>query len=150
MSKTVHFKSDVFGGSVTFSDPLSLEQEAAIERANYHLMRVMKNINGEEDGAAIRALAVLPGILACVEKWSLSRIPENPTVQTWPTRPRAAVASLTSWLFSEVGKIYTDSQDEEIPNASVPQRMPTPAAKEPSPESYTSLSVLTDSELKQS
>jgi hypothetical protein len=139
-----------FTGSVTFSDPLSLEQEAAIERANFHLGRALENIDGAEDGAAIRTLTILPGILECVEKWNLSKIPEEPTVQTWPTRPRNAVVSLVSWLFTEIGKIYTDSQDEEIPNAPAPQPTPTPAATDLSQENSTSSSVSTVSVSKPS
>ena len=143
MSKVLQRKMEPFTGSVTLSDPLSLEQEAAVERANYHLERAIENIDGEADGVSIRTLAILPGVLACVEKWNIAGIPENPTIQTWPTRPRNAVVSLVSWLFVEIGKIYTDAQDPEIPNAFAPQPTPTPAATDSNPENSTSSNAST-------
>ena len=141
MSKVLPYKVEPFIGSVTFSDPLSLEQEAAIERANAAMRREMDSLGGI--GASAIIAAILPGILACVEKWNIPGIPENPTVQTWPTRPRVAVSALVAWLLTEVGKLYQDTVEPEAPNALPPQPMPMPAAMESSPEKSTSSTAST-------
>ena len=46
MSKVLQYKAEPFTGSVTLSDPLSLEQEAAIERANAELQRAISQLGG--------------------------------------------------------------------------------------------------------
>jgi len=150
MSKVLQYKEEPFTGSVTFSDPLSLEQEAAIERANAAMRRTLEALGGTSNGPSALIAAILPGILACVEKHTLTGIPDNPTIQTWPTRPRVAVSLLVAWLLREVGKLYQDTVDPEAPNALPPQPTPTPAAKDPSLENSTSSTVSTVSVSKPS
>jgi hypothetical protein len=138
MSKTVLYKEEPFVGSVTFSDPLSLEQEAAYERAHADTQRAISQLGGANNGSSAILVAALPGILACVEKIELNNIPKNVTVQTWPTRPRLAVAALVAWMLTEVSNLYEESTDTKVPNAPSPQPTPTPAARENSPENSTS------------
>jgi hypothetical protein len=146
MSKTVLYKDEPFVGSVTFSDPLSLEQEAAIERANAEMQRTISQLGGPQFGSSALIAAILPGILMCLEKIQLNGIPENVTLQTWPTRPRVAVSTLVAWLLVEVSKLYNDSAEPEAPNALPPQPTPMPAATENNPENSTSSTASTASE----
>ena len=143
MSKVLQHKAEPFSGSVTFSDPLSLEQEAAIERANAELRRTIAELGGPDKGSSAMIAAILPGILACIEKHTLAGIPAEPTVQTWPTRPRVAVATLVAWLLTELSKLYNDSTDTEAPNALQPQPTPTPAATDSNPGNSSSSTVST-------
>ena len=138
MSKVLQYKEEPFTGSVVFSDPLSLEQEAAIERANADMKRTIEALGGVNNGSSAMIAAILPGILACTERWNLSGIPEEPTLQTWPTRPRVAVSKLVAWLLTELSKLYQDATDIEAPNALPPQPTPTPAATDLNPEKYIS------------
>ena len=143
MSKVLQYKAEPFTGSVTLSDPLSLEQEAAIERANAELQRAISQLGGANKGSSALIAAILPGILACVEKHTLTGIPDPPTVQNWPPRPRVAVSTLVAWLLVEVSKLYNDATDTEAPNALPPQPTPTPAATENNPENSTSSTAST-------
>ena len=115
MSKTVTYKGAKFAGSVTFSDPLTLDQEAAFEIANGAYKEAQ--LRAGTPGAATSARAFLPAILACVEKWQLAGIPESVTIETWPLRPRAAMIELLAFLIGEIGKLYADSTDTTVPNA---------------------------------
>jgi hypothetical protein len=105
MSKTVSFTSEKWGGSVTFADPLTLEQEAAWEYAMgaFSVAR--------EKGGIIAALiiALIPGFEACVEKWELKGFPERITLANFPTRPKVECAKLIAWLVTNITELYTDS-----------------------------------------
>jgi hypothetical protein len=111
MSKTVSFTSEKWGGSVTFSDPLTLEQEAAYE---YALADYRKALD-KGGGLSAQNVALLPGIFAAVEKWDLKGFPERITLANFPTRPRQERANLIAWLVEQVSTLYKESQD--IPNA---------------------------------
>jgi hypothetical protein len=130
MSKTVEYKGTHFAGSVTFSDPLRIDQEAAFEEAQAAFQRELALLGGAARGPAAIVQAILPGLLACIEKFSISGIPENVTLETWPLRPRLAMVELVAWLIAEVGKLYADSTEPEAPNAPSPLPTPAPAAKE--------------------
>lgn len=105
MSKTVSFTSDVWGGSVTFSDPLTLEQEAAWE---YGIAAYQEAVS-KGGGLSAQGVGLLQGILPCVEKWELKSFPERPTLANFPTRPRDERAKLMAWLVDNIRKLYEDS-----------------------------------------
>jgi hypothetical protein len=111
MSKSVVYTSDKWGGSVTFHDPLTLEQEAAWEYAiaDFQMAR--------EKGGGLSAqnVALMPGILACVEKWELKDFPERITLTNFPMRPKEERAKLIAWLVTNIAELYSDSVT--VPNS---------------------------------
>jgi hypothetical protein len=111
MSKTKTFESTIWGGSVTFHDPLTIEQEAAWEYAYADLQKA------RERGGGISAIliAALPGIDACVEKWELKNFPERPTLADWPMHQKVESAKLLACLVKNILELYNDSVN--IPNA---------------------------------
>jgi hypothetical protein len=122
MSKTVSFTSEKWGGSVTFSDPLSMPQEAAFEMAQAEYRTVFS----KGGGLSAQMSALLAGVLPCVEKWDLKNFPDSPTLANWPTRPKQEVAKLVAWLLEQCAALYMESV--EIPNASRPAPTLTPQA----------------------
>ena len=114
MSKVVEYKGEKFAGSVTFSDPLTLDQEAAFEEAQAAANIL---INTGNRGASSIMRAALPGIFTCIEKWELTGVPASPTLETWPLRPRVEVAKLFAWLIEQITILYLDSTDTIAPNA---------------------------------
>ena len=110
MSKTVTYTSDKWGGSVTFHDPLTLEQEAAWESAI-----LASKALGSDVGLAEQQVKIIPGILACVERWELKDFPERITLANWPTRPRLERAKLIAWLVKNISDLYEDSVT--VPNS---------------------------------
>ena len=110
MGKKVAFTSEKWGGSVTFYDPLTIEQEAKLEYALSDLQIA------REKGGVLSALiiALFPGIEACVEKWELKDFPERITLENFPTRPKIECANLIAWLVTNILELYNESTT--IPN----------------------------------
>jgi hypothetical protein len=104
MSKQVSCPVKEFPGVVIFSDPITITQAAQYETA--------KNLGQRfaEMGTdtAVYATAVLPGTLACVEKWSLKGFQEGITLDSIPLKPHKARAEFVAWLVAEVEKLYAD------------------------------------------
>ena len=111
MGKTVSYTSEKWGGSVTFSDPLTLEQEAAYE---YALADYRKALD-KGGGLSAQNEALLPVIFDAVMRSELKGCPESMTLANFPTRPRQERANLIAWLVEQVSTLYKESQD--IPNA---------------------------------
>jgi hypothetical protein len=128
--KIIKYKSQLWGGLITLSDPLTLEQESAFEKAATEAQRE-RNRYGDSIVTTF-ALCYLPAILLCVEKWDLKDFPKEPTMLTFPARPIKEVAMLVSRLVQEITTLYTESID--IPNASGPEPTPTQQETAPSPE----------------
>ena len=112
--KTEEYLDATFAGFVTFAEPLRIDQEAAFEDAQAAAKAIIDRGNR---GPASIMQAALPGIFACVEKWELAKIPAQPSLETWPIRPRVQIASLFSWLMEKITAIYTDSVEPTAPNA---------------------------------
>jgi len=110
MSKTVSYTSEKWGGSVTFYDPLTLEQEAAWEYA-LGAFNKAREANG---GVSAFLIALVPGFTACVEKWELKDFPERITLDTWPRKQKMESAKLIGWLVTNISELYSDSVT--IPN----------------------------------
>jgi len=100
-----------WAGSVTFTDPLTLPQAAAWERAVAGAQKVLK----EGAGMSAYNYAILAGICTCVEKWELKGLPERITPESFPAKPHKARAELVAWLVNCVIDLYKDA--DEIPNA---------------------------------
>lgn len=56
----------------------------------------------------------LPAIFGCVEKWELSGLPDNLTIDNFPSSPRSESHALIEWLFLEIRKVYLG--ETTIPN----------------------------------
>lgn len=106
MPKVIQSPVSEWPGTVTLHEPMTLVHEAAWEDALSHYERGR--------GAAASALALLPGVFACVQSWDLSGFPVKPTLESFPTRPREARTRLIAWLVSEISELYTDG--EIVPN----------------------------------
>ena len=97
MSKVITSPVQRWAGTVTIADPLTLSQAAVIEDA-------ISGYEPTEGNVKIISLRVndekqLPAILACVEKWELSKCPQSVTLENFPASPRAARHNLVSWIF---------------------------------------------------
>ncbi len=126
MSKVIQSPVKRWPGMVTLHDPLSYPQliawEDAINAADKSELADearAKNPDGKLTLGAIGARprlaqTVLPGILACVEKWELQSFPEIVTLDTFPSTPRMPALMLISWLMAEINKLYDDAG--EVPN----------------------------------
>ena len=106
--KTVSYDGK-WKGTITLFDPLTMQQEAAWERAMSNFRKAI------DEGLGISSfnLAALPGILECVSEWKLEGFPERLTIDNFPARPRTERANLISFLVTKISEIY---QAEEDPN----------------------------------
>lgn len=95
-------------GKVLLPDFLTFPQFSAFREA--------LDAASEEPNSLKSDQLLLPGIMACVEKWELnSGFPENVTAQTFPATPLKASVKLIRTLRDELLKIIVE--EEEIPNA---------------------------------
>lgn len=121
MSKVIKSPLQRWAGEVTISDPLTLSQAHLIEDG-------LTQPQGGEDGRIWFTVIddkQLPAILGCVEKWSLSNFPENPTLENFPASPRGDSHKLIDWLFSEIRNVYFG--EAQVPNESSPTLTDTQA-----------------------
>ena len=110
MSKKVDVKIGKWVGSVEIADPLTIPQAQLIEQG-------MKPIDGGEDGKVFLSQIdanQLPAVIACVEKWDVTNIPENATLDNFPASPRKASHDLVDHIWREVLKVYLG--EATIPN----------------------------------
>ena len=96
MPKIITSPSAYFAGSVTISDPLSFPQFIAWEDALAAVKETSAATVGDVASNARASLAVLPGVLACVDRWELQHLPNDPTPDTFPATPRAEVFKLVA------------------------------------------------------
>lgn len=111
MSKTVKTESKRWAGTVVIADPLTIPQAQLIEAA-------MRPVEGDDAGKVYLSQIdanQLPAVIACVEKWDVTNMPEGVTVETFPASPRKESHEFISWLFGEVLKVYFGELN--IPNA---------------------------------
>ena len=110
MSKVVLSPIKEFPGQVVLFDPLNMHQVLAWEHG-------IKDAKLTE-GATLSEVnaAYLPGIIACVQKWELSGVPNDPTPDNFPMSPRISTAKLIDWLIGEISKVYFGEVDTEEKN----------------------------------
>ncbi len=111
MPKRISSPSSRWPGFVTFSDPLTLPQALAWEKAVREAQA-----NMETGTVTDFNYAVMPGIFACVDKWELDGL-DNPTPDTFPATPRKQSAELIVWLMNEISRIYSGEEAKADPNA---------------------------------
>ena len=109
MSKTITSPVKHFPGTVTLHDPLDMTQAVQVEDA-IQAIRAM-----DREKLTMLKIAALeePAILACVEKWNLAGLADNPT--KLPATPRKSSAELFSWLWTEISALFEEAADE-VPN----------------------------------
>ena len=107
MSKVITSPVKRYSGTVTLYDPLTFPQSIAFEDA----LEAVRALGKTATMSKIR-YAFLPGVLACVESWSLNGgFPERPALDTFPSTPKAPIGELIEWLIAEVSALYRDSED---------------------------------------
>lgn len=102
MSKVITSPIERWKGSVVIADPLTIPQAQLIEAG-------MKQPEADADGKywlSAEDGMELPAIIACVEKWELSNMPEKITADNFPASPRKDSHALISWLFKEIMNVY--------------------------------------------
>lgn len=109
--KIIKSPSKKWPGEVQLSDPLTFPQVLAFEDA----LRAVKTAKEDNLTLARANYLILPGVLACVERFNLAGLPDNISVDAFPATPRLASAQLVSWLIGEITALYNEA--EEIPNA---------------------------------
>ena len=122
MSKVIISPIERYKGSVVIADPLTIPQAQAVEAG---MTKPETDAEGKVFLSVIDGLQ-LPAIIACVEKWELSNLPENITADNFPASPRKDSHKLIDWLYSEIQKVYFG--ELEIPNESKPTPSDTPLA----------------------
>lgn len=109
MSKLLTSPVKRYPGTVQLSEPMSMPQYFAFRDARNE---AAKFAGADDADWAELQQAMLPGIMACVEKWELEGL--NIPPETFPSSPRMASIRLCTWLFDEIAKIFVD--EEELPN----------------------------------
>ncbi len=96
-----------FPGTITLPDSLTYPQLIAWEQAL---------AAAQADGATNiqRWYALIPGVVACVEKWELAGVPEYPTADTLPSTPRVAADKLLRWVMDGIRSAI--AEDDDAPN----------------------------------
>ena len=108
MSKKLDFDSKAWPGSVTISSPLNLPQYAEFGEA-------WAKAKESVDSYARYLYALLPGVLACVEKWELAGFPKAVTPETFPATPFTESSRLMALLIREIAAQFREA--DESPNA---------------------------------
>ena len=110
MPKVIRSPVEKYPGTVTLSDPLNFPQLIAFQDA---IDEVGNLSSGETSWLKLR-YALLPGLIACVEKWELEGVAEHPTVDTFPATPLRPAGELIDWIQEEVTALLLEA--ETVPN----------------------------------
>ena len=105
---------EYFKGTVQLSDPLTFPQVIAFQDTIRETMQLMNEDGRENMTLAKLHYGLLPGILACVEKWELENMPEKPTIKNFPATPITAAGKLVDWLRKEILGLVIEA--EAVPN----------------------------------
>ena len=93
-----------WAGTVTVADPLTFPQFIAWRDA------VLSAQQHADDHLAYTA-ALVPGLLACVEKWDLKGFSPSP----FPATPRDSSNKLLAFLLREIGAIANEAGEDDDP-----------------------------------
>jgi len=105
MSRIITSPVPKWPGTVTLSDPLSFPQALAFQDALEEARKLGDNASAQQANYLL-----LPGVIACVEKWELDGI-ENPTPDTFPATPAMSSAKLVGWLVGEISQLYQEANE---------------------------------------
>jgi hypothetical protein len=111
MSKIITSPVKKWPGTVTLSDPLTYPQRFAYEDAVDALAAYRREVGDDNVKISRANYLLLPGILACVEKWELANLPAIISPETFPASPAMSAAKLLSWLITEVVALFEESED---------------------------------------
>jgi hypothetical protein len=108
-----------FAGSVTIPDYLNLPQLMTWREAFAKAQAMRKDAEGNDISEKLSLIefyhALLPGILACVEKWDIPLLVQPVTVDNFPASPVKSACDLVSWLIKIINPLLEEADD--IPNA---------------------------------
>ena len=114
MSKIIKSTNEVFTGTVTIPDRLTMPQVLAWERA------IMDGqlLGSEEATPAEVDAVVMPVMCEIVEEWNLYDVINKEalgdlTAETFPGSPRIESAKLIGWIVEEIGAVYNPPVSEE-------------------------------------
>jgi len=128
MPKRITSPSSRWPGAVVFSDPLTMPQALAWQRARQEVDKLRVTIpvineKGEEifpirDDVIMEEIniAQIPGIIACVDSWELEEFPQVITPDNFPSSPRLKNIELIAWLVSTIWDIYWGTAEVDDPN----------------------------------
>lgn len=104
MSKIITSPVKHFPGRVTLADPLTFPQVITWEQALGA---------ARADGHSVMSAnaALLPGVLACVEKWDIAGLDNPPQADTFPATPLKPVAEFIAWLVVEISHLFDEADD---------------------------------------
>ncbi len=108
-----------FPGEVYLIEPPTLPVVSSFEQAIFAGRKLLNEYTPEGQTLPVGLsqsryyCEVLPGIFACVERFAVKGIPENPTIENFPYKPRQAAERFVGWLIREIEK-YID-EDDQIP-----------------------------------
>lgn len=110
MSKIITSPVKRWAGTVTLADPLTFPQYQAWQTAARAAGLVLQNENATPSMMDER---LVPGVLACVERWELQGFPAPVTVENFPATPRKASAQLVAWLVREISALVKGDEEED-------------------------------------
>lgn len=93
-------------------DPLTYPQYFAFEEAVEDMTSLFEN--GNEPSLKRVQYVLLPGILACIDKFKLSNFPKSPTVDNFPATPAKDSVEVVEWLREEISLIVFG--EVKVPN----------------------------------
>jgi hypothetical protein len=118
MGRIIKSPAKCWPGQVVLPDALTFPQYIAWKDALSDVERLKVNSEvitvGDIATDEKLLLAVLPGVIACVERWELDNFPINITADTFPATPRDASYVLLSAVMVEINALAT--QADAVPN----------------------------------
>jgi hypothetical protein len=113
MGKVVKIEGKKFSGNVMIYDGFTLPQVELVEGG----IASVNSIEVDEKGRykmSDRDKPIVPVILECVEKWTLTNFPEKPTLDNFPMTPRKEAHALITSIWNAIVEVYNGEQ--EVPN----------------------------------
>jgi hypothetical protein len=104
MTRSVQSPVERWPGAIVVSDPLTLPQVAALERSIANIGALVDPTQAEIE------LALLPGILSCVQSHTLQGLPNTLTADNFPGTPRPDAIALLDAISKTVLAIYKNEQ----------------------------------------
>lgn len=104
MGKVITSPVKRWAGTVTLQDPLTFPAYIAWRDA-------IRDAQAFKDDYLRYSAALLPGVLACVEKWELKGFAPAP----FPATPRASSDKLLAWLLREIGAVANEGGEDDDP-----------------------------------
>ena len=112
-----------FPGFVILPAFLTFPQCRAFEDAFFGDLNELEHSNGNKVFVSVNDEKLLPVLFLVVQEWHLEKIPEQPSIETFPSTPRGPSHEL---IFLLSRAIYELWKGEEVPNVSGQPRTTTP------------------------